>query len=278
MTTEGHSGEYKYNFDHIPANLLEIDPGVQRPVSKTQVTRIAANFSEEALGVITVSARQDLVHNAVRYIVLDGQTRLHAVRAVAGTDDTSIQMLAQVYHNLTREEEAKIFLTHNDRVSVNPLAKYRVSLVAGEEWALDIHRIADRHGFEVSVDAPIHRRFTAVGRARTILAQEGGLDALDRAFDTITRAWGHQKKAASAETVSGLGLLYLRHNGKVDHHGLVMRLKESGDAASFCGKVKQRMGDMGLSLAEASYSRLVQLHDKSKKTGSSRKLGREIGS
>lgn len=278
MTTEGHSGEYKYNFDHIPANLLEIDPGVQRPVSKTQVTRIAANFSEEALGVITVSARQDLVHNAVRYIVLDGQTRLHAVRAVAGTDDTSIQMLAQVYHNLTREEEAKIFLTHNDRVSVNPLAKYRVSLVAGEEWALDIHRIADRHGFEVSVDAPIHRRFTAVGRARAILAQEGGLDALDRAFDTITRAWGHQKKAASAETVSGLGLLYLRHNGKVDHRGLVMRLKESGDAASFCGKVKQRMGDMGLSLAEASYSRLVQLHDKSKKTGSSRKLGREIGS
>lgn len=284
MTTEGYAGEHKFNYDHIPANDLHIDPRVQRPVSNTQVARIVANFSEEALGVIIVSARRSLimgapgeVDEAVRYIVLDGQTRLLAVRAIAGTDDTTIRMHARVYHNLTREEEAKLFLTLNDRVSVNPLAKYNVSLVAGEQWALDIHHIADRYGFEVSVNAPIQRRFTAVGCARTILNREGGLDALDRTFDTITRAWGHQRKAASAETVSGLGLLYLRHNGKVDHRGLVAHMKEDGDAAEFCGVVKQRMRAMRVSLAEASYHRLVQLHDKSKKTGSSRKLGKELG-
>jgi hypothetical protein len=116
----------------LPANVLTVDPRVQRVLDPRRVQRLAEHWNELMVGVLTVSHRTDpLDPTAESYVVLDGQTRLGAFRhpLVCGPT-TSAPVLCQVYEGLQLPEEAAMFLQHNDRKSVRPIDNYRLSLVA----------------------------------------------------------------------------------------------------------------------------------------------------
>ena len=138
--------ELVFNTEYIPANELEVDPSVQRDISPARVKKIANSFAEHSLGILTVSRRESRGfadssnRTQVRYVVLDGQTRLAAVRLVAGTADTSLPLLCQVYRNLSRPEEAEIFLSHNDRAAVRKIDRFRIALVAKRRDLHDLRR------------------------------------------------------------------------------------------------------------------------------------------
>jgi len=258
-------GELRFVIEHLSANLLEVDPAVQRDISQARVKKIANNFAEQSLGVLVVSRRGG-VTSEPRYVVLDGQTRLEVIRQVAGTAETTMPVLCQVYLNLSRREEAEIFLTHNDRAAVRKLDGFRISLVAQEQWAVEINAVADRYGYHVNRDKDPGHRFLAVGVAERLYRGERGLDVLDRTFDTINRAWNHTPNAASAEAVIGLGLLYQRHPGDIDFKGLASRLAKAGSPQQFMGVVAQHRHALGITMPEAAYRYAVQLHDKGRKS------------
>lgn len=262
MTSEVmNAGELKFVVKEIPANLLTVDPEVQRGVTESRVNKIVERFSEGSLGILKVSERQPGV-----YAVLDGQTRLAAIRRLAGDEATVYPLMCQVYLNLHRKEEARLFLESNDRTAVSSLDKFRLSLVAEEPWAQDINGLAEKHGYTISLSHGPRGRFTAVRVAERIYRMNGGREALDRALGTIASTWGQTPLAASAEAVAGLGLLYQRHPDKVHHVGLTKKLAEAGSPSRFVGAVSDMRAATGVTKSEAAYRYVVRVHDKNMKS------------
>lgn len=273
MTIPGEAEGRRFTVETLAANLLEIDPGVQRKPNDTRIARIAADFHESALGVLVVSARTvypaagtDSLDKKTRYIVLDGQTRLGALRKFAGTDDTAMPVVCQVYHGLTRAEEAEIFLTHNDRAAVRKIDLFRLALVAGQEWAVELNALVKRHGFEASDYAGPERRFTAISTAQRILRLPEGMDALDKAFDLIARSWGYRINAASAEAVDGLGLLFHRHAGDVDVANFARKLASTDTPQTFKANVLNYRATMGVSRTEAAYRYVIKVYNSGRRS------------
>lgn len=274
MTIPGEASGRRFTVETLSADVLDVDPGVQRKLNDSRVKKLAGEFDESALGVFTVSARRALsmpgapgdVDEVLRYVVLDGQTRLAALRAFAGTQDTKLPVVCQVYHGLTRAEEAEIFLTHNDRAPVRSIDKFRIALVAGEDWAQRLDAIVTRHGFETGVNAPSERRFTAVSAALKIMNLTDGEDALDRAFELITRVWGHRTNASSAEAIDGLGMLFHRHSAAVDVPGFARKLARKDTPQTFKANTMALRGAMRLSRTEAAYTYVIQVYNSGRRS------------
>ena len=270
MTIPGEADGRRFTVETLPANLLDVDPSVQRKLNEGRVARIAENFHESALGVLVVSARQtgkfDDPDHPLRYVVLDGQTRLGALRKFAGTETTTMPVVCQVYHGLTRAEEAEIFLTHNDRAAVRKIDLFRLALVAGQEWAVELDTLVRRHGFEATDYAGPERRFTAISTAQRIIKLPEGMAALDKAFDLIGRSWGHRPNAASAEAVDGLGLLFHRHGSAVDVPGFARKLASTDTPQTFKANVLAYRGTMGVSRTEAAYRYVIKVYNSGRRS------------
>lgn len=270
MTIPGEAEGRRFTVETLAANLLEIDPGVQRRPNESRMIRIASDFHESALGVLVVSARRKLGGlgtSEVRYIVLDGQTRLGALRRFTGTPDTTMPVVCQVYHGLSRAEEAEIFLTHNDRAAVRKIDLFRLALVAGQEWAVELDALVKRHGF-VTDDSSTRadRRFTAISTAQRIIKLPDGMDSLDKAFDFIARSWGHRINAASAEAVDGLGLLFHRHGAAVDVPGFARKLAATDTPQTFKSNVAAYRATMGVSRTEAAYRYVIKVYNSGRRS------------
>lgn len=274
MTIPGEAEGRRFTVETIPANLLEIDPGVQRKPNESRMIRIAAEFHESALGVFTVSARRALAipgseqpeQTKTRYVVLDGQTRLGAIHRFTGTPDTTLPVVCQVYHGLTRAEEAEIFLLHNDRAAVRKVDLFRLALVAGQDWAVELDAVVKRHGYEATDSASPERRFTAISTAQRIIKLPEGMDALDRAFGFLARSWGYRVNAASAEAVDGLSLLFHRHGKDVDVVGFARKLAATDTPQTFKSNVMAYRAAMGVGRTEAAYRYVIKVYNSGRRS------------
>lgn len=270
MTIPGEASGQRFEVTELPANLLEIDPGVQRMLNTNRVRKLADSFDESALGVFTVSARvsSDALADRVehRYVVLDGQTRLAALRRFAGTEDTALPVVCQVYHGLTRQEEAEKFLSHNDRAAIRTLDKFRLAVVAQEPWALTLNDLIVQHGFEIGRGSRPERRFTAVASARRIMNLADGQDSLNRAMDLLVRAWGHHRNVLSAEAVEGVGLLYQRHGDAVDTVNFARKLAGADTPQTFRAGVMALYSADSISRTEAAYRYTLRLYNQGRKS------------
>ena len=262
----------------IPANLLTVDPRVQRVLDPGRVRKIASSWDDLMVGVLTVSHRTDVPlpvpdgggnFTTDEYVVLDGQTRLEAFRAVCGAS-TVATLRAEVHTGLTVKEEAAMFLEHNNRKAVTPLDRYRIALVAGEEWAEAIYDIAALYNwFAQGTDpAPGHvgrvRRFTAIAAAEKIYRTDDGT-ALLRVFSAIDTAWPKEPGTVTTETLNGLGLIFARHPD-LDHHGLTLKLGKTGYYKYVSGIHDTRRGNTGMSIAQASYTHTLDIYNRGRRT------------
>lgn len=273
MTIPGEAEGRRFTVETLQANQLEVDPHVQRKLNESRVAKIASDFHEAALGVLIVSARtnsfvpqEDGTETKVRYVVLDGQTRLEAIRKFTGTPETKMPVVCQVFYGLTRAEEAEIFIEHNDRAAVRKLDLFRLALVAGHEWAVELNAVVKRHGYEASDAADKSRRFTAISTAQRIVRLPDGMSALDRAFELLARSWGYREGAASAEAVDGLGLLFHRHGSAVDVPMFARKLASTETPQTFKANVMAYRAATGISRTEASYRYVIKIYNSGKRT------------
>jgi hypothetical protein len=260
----------------VPANLLTIDPRVQRASDPRRVKKLADNWDDLMVGVLTVSHRQALVMPIPgnvdvdeEFVVLDGQTRLEAFRLVCNDDSlTAAPMVCQVFESLTLKEEAQIFLQHNDRRAVTPRDRYRLAVTAGEEWALDIRDIAGRTGWYVQGSekiSPKARLFSAVGAAEKIYRMDEGR-SLRKTFDVIDAAWQSPKGAVCSETIFGLGLLYARYEEEINGRSLVQKLAKLGVNKFISGVADRRRANPGMSIQRAASDWTVDLYNVGRRT------------
>jgi len=254
----------------VPVADLSIDPRVQRQLDPRRVAKLAAEWDPKMIGVLTVSYRAEArevgheVEVTEEWIVLDGQTRYKA-----GEQAGITHMTAEVFEGLTLEEEAAIFLKHNDRKAVTPKDRYRLAVMAGEERALAIRDIGAKYGWYVtgSVETLVkgQRSYSAIGAVEKIYDMDGG-KSLRRAFDVIAGAWGVTAGAICSETVYGIGQLFAENPNGVDAKGFTAKLSRLGLPAYLAAVGDRRRTHPGMSIRTASRDWTVDLYNRGRRT------------
>lgn len=247
----------------MPVAKLTVDPDIQRTVDKIRVDKIVQDFQWEALGTIVVSKRDDGTCH-----VIDGQHRVAAVQA-AGYGDRSIACL--VYENLTRPEEAAMFRRLNNTRQVQPIDRFRVRVVEGDEAAVTLNKILNKHGWTVSWSKHAGA-FAAVGALEKVyagkLAGPGDTAQIcDTVLGVITEAWGHDADGVRAEIVAGIGAVLLRYNSRVDLPKLTseLGLVKSGPRG-LVGRAKGLRDFRGGTLSDALAEIVVEMVNKQRRT------------
>lgn len=248
--------------EHIPANMLDIDPGVQRGVSVPRVKKIAEAWNSNMVGTLTVSRRVDpLKEKDDRLVVLDGQTRLLAFREVCG-ENTTAEMRCDVYSGLARKEEAEVFLSHNDRRSVLPRDRYRLECVAGTPWATALKEVAGRHGWRVagSPKEDGDRQFSAVVAAQHVYELDKG-ETLELVFAIIAQAWGKQHGAVCSETLYGLGWFFAHHELTPSQVESTITKLSKIRLHDYVGDIKSERRRTGRTTCAAAYKYVLSIYN-----------------
>jgi len=191
--------------ERIRVEDLEIDPSIQRPLDPNKVRKIYNDFAEAGVGVVAVSARKNGA-----MIVLDGQHR-RSVLLLKLAEGGPEEVDANVYRDLTKEQEALLFLTLNNTTKPRATDKYRVAVQAGDEVATAIDGVLNTYGMKVST-FPSDGNVSAVETLRRIYvrSEKRGWEPnlLQQAVITITRAWGQKEWALKGLMFEALAAMY----------------------------------------------------------------------
>jgi hypothetical protein len=252
----------------VAAELLTVDPRVQRPLDPARVRRLASRWDPRAAGVITVSQRSS--ERGGEAVVLDGQTRLAAFLQVQQEDPQSAAepLTGQVYTGLSEAQEAAMFLEHNDRKAVTPRDKFRLAVTAEEPWAVRAAAIlASRGWYPHGTETPggSFHRFGAVQAVERTYRLDGTGDVLAKAVDIINAAWPDDAEAVRAETLDGIGILLSRWEG-LDTKGLTVKLSKQTLVRYLARMNDWRIGHPGKSSRQAAYGYTVDVYNLSRKT------------
>lgn len=231
----------------IPARLITVDNLVQRSLDRLRVDKIVETFKPEALGTIVLSHRADGTYHCI-----DGQHRV----AAQMIKDGEAEMLATVWSNLTRAEEAAMFRLLNNTRPVGVLDRFRVRVAEGDEVAVTITKMLNGLGWSVETS----KRDGAFAAAAAIenAWYRGGADPAGMARAVIeipTQAWGHNAHGVRREMIDGLSLLLARYGEAVDRPKLIKELSLfPGGALGLIGRAKSlrdiRGGRNGDAMAE----------------------------
>lgn len=200
-------------FKTLSVNQLTVDIDVQRNLNIKRVRSIADDFRPDALGIITVSHRDD-----DSYVVVDGQHRWKAAEQV-GIED----LLCTVYEGLTKQKEAELFRILNNTKIVNALDRFRVRVVEEEPVAIAISAILEKQGWRVP-DAPANQPglINSVGALEFVYGGAGirpgtqQRSILRQTVEVLTAAWGYDPDAMRAGIVRGVGAFLTRFEGQAD--------------------------------------------------------------
>lgn len=255
----------------IRADHLVIDPDVQRMQDARRITKIANEWNDEAVGILTVSHRtgpDGSWRGQEEYVVIDGQTRYLALLERKGAD-TVAALRCDVYEGLTKEEEASLFLMHNDRKAINPRDLFRLSLTAGEPWAVEIHNITYEYGWYVQGDEPPRaqakhmHRFQAISAVKKVY--QSGPETLRRTLHIINTGWGFEPNTVINETLMGIGTVIARHP-EADDANLIRKLSRITPDRYLATVADYHRVSGVNSKAQAAYRFTIDLYNKGRRS------------
>lgn len=196
----------------VPLSLMQIRPESQRELNRSWADHIATDIDVEKIGVFVVNKIGNV------YWLIDGQHRKEAL-VTAGWGDQQVQ--AQVFENLTREQEAELFLGLNDRKAIPALQSYRIAVFAGRERECAVERIVRAEGCAVTADR-VEGAIGAVGTLIRIFERSGG-KVLGRTIRIVRDAYG--TPGLEAHVLDGIALLCARYNGDLEDELAVAKLR-----------------------------------------------------
>jgi hypothetical protein len=203
----------------LPLGSIRRDQRVNtRPVDDNWVQRkVDAGFDPNKFGTPTVSARSN-----GQFVWLDGQNRGALARASGVGPEAKVQ--AVVFHGLTRDQEAAIFLGLNDGRSVAPIYKFLAKVAAREPRAVAVNNLLKKHGWRVAVGAT-DGYAQAVTAFEYVYDLDGNGGILDQTVAVITTAWGHRSDSMRSVIVKGVAAVINRYGALLDLSSLADHLK-----------------------------------------------------
>lgn len=232
----------------------------QRPLDAKRAARIAADFDPDLLGIPVVMVRDGA------YWILDGQHRIEALRLL-GWSEQMVQ--CEVLDGITDARAAKLFGGRNDDVSLQALPRFTAAVVAGEADAVAVNEIVESVGLRVAIahddGVAAVKALMGVYRPRSGKATNG--DALRNTLEIIKASWGASRETMQAPLISGLGMVFTRHNGGVDKNVMRQKLaRYPGGASGLIGDARGVRQVFGGSLPHAVATIAVSEYNKSKRT------------
>jgi hypothetical protein len=247
----------------LRADHLGVDLRVQRSVDPARVNKIAENLDFDALGVITVSARDDGT-----YHVVDGQTRVAAMKQAGFAE---YPMDCKVHSGLSIAQEAALFRLSNDTKQVRPVIKFVIRVIEGDETAVLLNSILEDHGWRVT-GASGKGFFLAVGALEKIYNggtrfDGGNAAACETLIDVLTSAWGHNADAVRSELIEGIGLVILQYGDTLDLRKLTVELgRHEGGPIGVIGDARQLRKLRSCRVGDAMAEVIVSMVNKGRKT------------
>lgn len=225
------SSDWPYRFAVLPTDTLNVDESYQRPLTSF-VKRIEKNFDPALLGTLVVSERADGTR-----MVVDGWTRK------VGAERRGVKELpCIVYSGLTQPQEAALFAKlQKERRGIASYHRFRAAVVAGEEEAVQIQRLANECGYELGTDAG--KQISAVAALENVYRREPTL--LERVLVIFREGW-QDKYMPTGSMLRGMGY-FLDRNNDVDDERLARRLSvvTPGELNKRASALKEGMGHGG---------------------------------
>lgn len=248
----------------IDLNAVTVDPRVQREegIDQRRVNKMADTFNPDALGLLIVSERP-----GGSLVCLDGMHR----RAAALQAGWKQQVDAKVFTGLSLADEASLFLLYNFKKDPSAVSRFKARVLAGDEVAVDIDRIARRQGWTIRIAAE-PGNLAAVDALERVYRTGAGTLAdgahpavTERSLATITEAWGHDPIAVQNPILQAVAQLYGRYGSAVDTPKLIREMQDTQPRV-LVGRAKTLKDVQGGKVPAALAKILVSLHNNRRRT------------
>lgn len=196
---------------------IRVSPTGQRELNTTRVKKILDNLDMERLGTLTVSSRDGF------YWLIDGQHRFNALKEYWGEGFEEWEIEAWCYFDLTEEQEAEKFLQHNEVLTVDAYARFKVGVAAGRPVENDIDRIVRSLDLKVARSQD-HGAISAVSALVKTYTRYGPIGLVQTLW-TIRESFGD--RGFEAVVIDGVGLFRARYEGRIDPDRLVKKLSQT---------------------------------------------------
>jgi hypothetical protein len=210
--TEAQLSEWPYRFEIVAVERLGVDADYQRTLTSFWKT-VAEKWNPALVGTLVVSERGRKMN------VVDGQTRLKAMR-----ENNIAAAPCLIYEGLSKKQEALLFsLLQTQRRNMTTYERFRATLVGGEPEAVEISKIVESVGFELSA-----RQTPNTLRAISALERMYRLDPdhLRDVLELVRDIWGlENREAVSAQILTGLST-FVRNQKAIDYDRLRARLSD----------------------------------------------------
>lgn len=204
---------------NVKPNDTHVDFSYQRITAPERVASIARNFNKNAIGVVTLSIRE----NGDLYII-DGQHRIEALKKIGKGDEP---VNAIVFFDLTIAEEAELFVVMNDgRTKPKRVDLHRASATSGNSDAIEIDKVLAKFGLELS-DRPGNGKVRAVSSVHKVY-EKSGLVILENTFKVLSEANGDHSSSFVAEYIEAVAVILAKFKD-VNINRLIAAVKSAGD-------------------------------------------------
>lgn len=253
----------KYSEEEIGVGALTIDHKVQRAaIDMAKVQNIVSNYNPDAIGVITVSRRDE-----DNQVVLDGWHRVEAVRRLTDNQGT---VPARVFEGLTLQEEASMFLALNTTNQPKLYDRWNVRVTEGDPIAVEVTETLRHFGWKPN-NQQADGSMCAIGSLERIylLSEKAQVEPnlVHATIMVLTKAWGHNRFAVVAPIFEGVGRLIAEHGSKLDLTNLIAALKEyKGGPQSLHQEARVLANLRNVRIAMAVADQLTERYNKGKKS------------
>ena len=182
-------------FVYLNNKDLQINPKIQRKLSPIRVSKIVKNYSSLIANPIKVSFRDG------QFYIFDG---MHTRTATSIVNDFPI--LCRVYHNLTEEDEARLFseqFGYNEAVSM--AYRLRALEVAKDPEVFDFLKVTRDSGFTISLGSYSARNGNIAAVCAAFHAYRNlGAAGYGLMLKTLLKTWAGENWSISRNMLGGM--------------------------------------------------------------------------
>lgn len=210
-----------FSFGLVELDKTFVDEEYQRPLTSF-VDRIKEELKPGLLGTLVMSERKRGQHpSGAPYAVVDGQTRREGLLFHEWPYAPAL-----VYSGLTKGDEAKLFADlQRERRNIATYYRFRASLIAEEEEAVNINRIVEGAGYKLGPQAGKDgNTISAIANLEKLYRRSPEL--LERALTIFKEAWSGKeldRYVPNGDLLGGMGW-FLDQEPDADDEKLARRL------------------------------------------------------
>lgn len=240
---------YRSTMEWLPVAKIEVESSAQRSFDESWARKLASNIDPDKLGKPAVVGMNSHGNGGrgERFIVVDGQHRVAAVRMSLGVDQL---IECEVIRGVSLARAAEIYRGRNSMRLPRSIDFFLAGITAENAECVAINGIVS------SLKLAIGRTTTgsmlsAVGALQSIYRDEQTLgvrapNLLLRTLELSIAAWGRKGESFIGDILRGLSVVLARYGGALDPEVLERKLRAyRGGALGLLGQARMIKAGLG---------------------------------